>query len=126
MPQNKEDQMKNLKEKYIEKANNLIERLLDEQPEDEEEEAPEETPEEETPEGAEDEETEQGQAEQIEVFFDNLDEGSQKVLMDALKENLNVAEDDDYAQKKIIDALSKEPLITFRAEELVRKLNLDI
>lgn len=120
---------KNLKEAYIDKANDLIGRLLDEQPEDEEEVedvADEETPEEETPEGEESEEAEQGQAEQVEVFFDNLDEGSQKVLMDALKENLNVAEDDDFAHKKLVDALAKEPLVAFRAEELVRKLNLDI
>ena len=113
--------MKNLKEQYIYNANSLIERLLDEQPEDEEV-APEET--EEQPEV--EEEPEQGQSEQVEIFFDNLDEESQKVLMDALKKNLNIASDDDYANQKLVEALSQKPLMAMRAEEVVRKLNIDI
>ena len=115
--------MKNLKEKYMEKANSLFERLLDEQPEDED------IPTDDT--GGEEtvdveNEPEQGQSEQVDVFFDNLDEGAQKVLLDALKENLNVSSDDKFAHEKIVAALTKEPLVSFRAEELVRKLNLDI
>jgi hypothetical protein len=121
---------KNLKEQYFGKANNLMERMMDEAPEDAtvdtgtdtEETPPEDTaPEEETPEAE-----EKGQSEQIEIFFNSLDEESQKVLLDALKENLNVTEDDKFANQKIIDALSKEPLISLRAEELVRKLNIEI
>jgi hypothetical protein len=119
--------MPNLKERYYDKANNLMERLLGEQPEVEEEPTDEFPGEdEETTEVDVEEEPEQGQAEQIEIFFDSLDEKSQKVLIDALKENLNIAEDDEYAHQKLVDSLAKEPLITFRAEELVRKLNLDI
>lgn len=109
------------KEQYMNKANNLMERLLDEQPDDEEE-VDIETGEDES----DDAEEEKGQAGQIEVFFDNLDEASQKVLIDKIKENLNVTEDDDYAHQKLVDAFAKKPLVTFRAEELVRKLNLDI
>jgi len=122
--------MGNLKEEYMEKANNLMGRLLGEAPEDEEEETPPTDPiegEEDTEEIEDTGETEEtGQSEQVEVFFDNLDEESQKVLIDALKEALNVVEDDDYAHQKLIDALSAKPLVTFRADELVRKLNLDI
>lgn len=122
----------NLKEKYIEKANNLFERLLDEQPEEDEEELDVETGDEDSTHGGEDEEEaddvgeEKGQAEQVEVFFDNLDEGAQKVFIDKIKESLNISEDDDYAHQKLVEALSKKPLVTFRAEEIIRKLNLDI
>jgi len=125
---------KNLKEQYFGKANNLMERMMDEAPEDapvdtdtgEEttgnENPPEDTaPEEETPEAE-----EKGQSEQIEIFFNSLDEESQKILLDAIKETLNVTEDDNFANQKIIDALSKEPLISLRAEELVRKLNIEV
>ena len=119
-----------MKEQYIEQANNLMERLLGEAPEDEVEDTP-PTDAPEGEEGAEEiedtgETEEKGQAEQVEIFFDNLDEDSQKVLIDALKESLNVAEDDKFAHQKLVDALSAKPLVTFRADELVRKLNLDI
>lgn len=124
---------KKKKNEHIHRASNLIERLLWEQPEDEvdfpgaEEEPEAEAPapeDEETPDV--EEEPEQGQAEQVEVYFNNLDEQSQKVLMDALKENLNVADDDEYAKEKIVEILSKQPIYSFRAEDLVRKLNIDI
>jgi hypothetical protein len=117
--------MKNIKEQYIHNANSLIERLLDEQPEDDEV-APEETEAEIEEQPEVEEEPEQGQSEQVEIFFNNLDEESQKVLMDALKQNLNVASDDDYANQKLVEALSQKPLMTIRAEEIVRKLNIDI
>jgi hypothetical protein len=127
---------KNLKEQYFGKANNLMERMMDEAPEDVapvdtgeetpavggDENPPEDAaPEEETP-----EDEEKGQSAQVEIFFDSLDEETQKVLLDALKETLNVTEDDNFANQKIIDALSKEPLISLRAEELVRKLNIEL
>jgi hypothetical protein len=113
-----------LREQYIEKANNLFERLLDEQPEEIEDEEDIDTGEDETE--ADDAAEEKGQAEHVEVFFDDLDENAQKVLIDKIKESLNISEDDNYAHQKLVEALSKKPLVTFRAEELVRKLNLDI
>ena len=119
--------MKNLKEDYFNRANNLMSRLLGEAPEDEEM-SPvggELAPEDEDPVDVE-QEPEEGQAEQVEIFFNDLDEKSQKVLLDALKENLNIAEDDNFAEKKLVDSLTKDPIITIRAEELVRKLNLDV
>ena len=115
---------KNLREEYINNANSLISRLLWEQ---EDEDTP---PADEAPEAEEnpdiEEEPEQGQSEQVEIFFDNLDEDSQKVLLNALKENLNITEDDEFAHEKLIKTLTEKPLVTFRAEELVRKLNIDI
>lgn len=119
-----------IRENYFNKANNLIERLLDEQPE---EENPEVTPEETTPEeGGETEEDtteaepEKAKVEPVEVFFSNLNKDTQKVLLDALKESLNATEDDELANQKIIDALAEKPLVTLVSDELVRKLNIDI
>lgn len=112
----------------IKSANNLINRLLWEQEEDEDEVDFPDAPEGE--EGAEEpdieEEPEQGQDTQVQVYFDNLDAESQKVFMDALRDNLNIANDDEYAKNKLVDALSKEPIATFRAEDIVRRLNIDI
>lgn len=112
--------MKTMKEGYYDKANNLMERLMDEAPEDEAN-LPNE---EETKDTGDQEET--GQSGQVEIFFDNLDEETQKVLLDALKEKLKATEDDKLAHQKIIDALSKKPLVIFNVEELIRKLNIDI
>lgn len=112
----------NERKEYFGKANNLIERLLDEQPEEEEAEELEELEPEET------EEPEEADSKygQVEVYFNGLDEQSQKVLIDSLKESLNISADDDYAHQKLVEALADKPLITFRAEELIRKLNIDI
>jgi len=110
----------NRKDFYYKKANNLVERMLGEAPEDE---APEEAPTEPVaPEG----DDEQGQAQQVEVFFDSLDEETQKAVMDSLRANLNVAEDDEYGNAKIIESLSEKPLLILQAEELVRQLNIDL
>lgn len=121
---------KNLKERYIDKANDLMGRLLWEQEDEEDVVDTEEVPsEEEQPEEMDQEEEpseEESVVDQVEVFFADLDEKSQKAMMDSLKEKLNVSEDDDYAEQRIVDALSKEPLISFRAEDIVRKLNIDI
>jgi hypothetical protein len=118
----------NLKETYFRKANNLYSRLLGEAPEDEI--TPDATADvgtdDETETETDDTKDEIGQSEQIEIYFDNLDEQTQKVLLDALKENLNVVETDEFAQQKIIDILAQKALMTLRAEELVRKLNINI
>ena len=123
--------MKNLKENYFKKANNLMERLLDEEPT---EEVPSENPEEPTEEipiegegeGEEDKEETKVEINKLEIFFNDLDEKSQKKLLDLLKEVLNASEDDEYAKEKIIEKLSRKPIITFVPEEIVRKLNIDI
>ncbi len=108
----------------VKAASDLIGRLLWEQEEDEDEVDFPDAPEGEEPDI--EEEPEQGQDTQVQVYFDNLDEESQKVFMDALRNNLNIANDDEYAKNKLVDALSKEPIATFRAEDVVRKLNIDI
>ena len=118
--------MKNLKEDYYFRANNLMSRLLGEAPEDEEANPPESNPEDETNSPEVEGEPEEGQAEQVDIFFDNLDEKTQKVLMDALKENLNITTGDEFSHSKLVDELSKKPIVSLRAEELVRKLNLDV
>jgi len=117
-----------LKELYYDKANNLVERMLGEQPEDETPEEVEPLPGEEgedepvEPEG----DDEQGQTEQVEIFFDSLDEETQKAVMDALRANLNVAPEDEYGNQRIIEALSNAPITILQAEELVRQLNIDL
>lgn len=121
--------MNKIRENYLKKANNLYSRLLGEAPEDEEVTDTPEATDEANPEETEEEnplEEEQGQAEQVEIFFDSLDEETQKVLLNALRENLNIAEDDDFGNEKLMDVLAKQPIISIRAEELVRKLNIDI
>jgi len=62
----------------------------------------------------------------IKIFFDNLDEETQKNIMESLKESLNVAEDDEYANNKIIEILAKNPMVTIRTDELIRQMNFDI
>lgn len=132
----------NLKNTYMKKANYLMERLLDEVGPDDASAVPGpgvgatggndvtagEEPTGEATEGDDvpTEEPEKGQAEQIEIFFANLDDKTQKVLMDAIKEAVNAAEDDNYSEEKIVDALKAKPIITIQAEELVRKLNIDV
>ena len=91
----------NLKEQYFKKANYLME-----QPEEDE--------------------PELGQAEQIEIYFDNLDEETQKIFMNAIRNELKVTEDDKYGNQKIIEALAKKPITSIRTEEVVRTLNIDI
>ena len=107
----------NLKEKYYNKVNSLMEKLSDEEPEDVTE--VDDEPDIETS-------PEQGQAETAEIFFDNLDEETQRVVMETLRSNLKVAEDDAFGNQKIVEALAGKPLFTIRAEELVRQLNIDV
>ena len=122
-----------IRQQYYKKANNMINRLLDEADEPNEPATDTPTtatddtnpnPDEGTPEA--DETEENGQAQQIDIYFSNLNDETQKVLMDALKENLNVSETDDFAEQKITKILSEKPLITLRAEELIRELNIEI
>lgn len=121
--------MKNLKENYYKKANQMISRLFDEAEEENIETvtAPEEenpTPEEGSTEDKASDET--GQAQQVDIFFSDLNEETQKILLDKLKENLNVAENDDFASQKIVKILTETPIVSLRAEELVRELNIQV
>jgi len=85
-------------------------RFLGEQPEDEMGEEPED----ETP------------PEEIEIYFDNLDEGTQKKVMNGLMSVLNVTDDDQYGTEKILEGLSKTPIFVTTADELKRRANVDI
>ena len=62
----------------------------------------------------------------IEIFFDDLDEDTQKKVMASLTKALNATEDDEYANKKIIEKLAKSPLFVVIGQEIVRELNIDI
>jgi hypothetical protein len=98
------------KKLYLEKANHLFSRLLDEQPED----------------TTEDPTLPETETKPVDVYFNSLDEETQKSLMDALRSQLNVTEDDKFGNQKIVQALSKKPLFSLTAEEVVRQLNIDI
>ena len=118
--------MKNLKEEYMNKANNLMSRLLGEG--QEEENIP-ETPEEEentdaSSEELSDEDSEEQQVNQ--VFFADLDKNTQDTLMAALMDKLNATKNDEIVKQKILDVLAKKPLAAFNADEVVRKLNIDV
>lgn len=62
----------------------------------------------------------------IEVYFSNLDATTQKAIMDSLKNALNAADDDKFAEKKIVDQLSKDPLFVVMGDELQRQLQIRI
>jgi len=121
----------NFKKAYYNKANDLFARLMDEADAPEAPEADEETPAEGEPEETTDapetdaEQTEE-QAKPIEVFFANLDKDTRKSLMDVLKSSLNATKDDEVAESKIKEALSKKPLISLLSDEIVRKLGIKI
>jgi len=119
--------MNNLRDNYLKKANDLYERLMDEQPEETPptEEAP-EAPDAEAGEDAPEAEEEQGQAQKVDIFFDNLDKQTQTVLINTLKEALNATEDDKISEGKIKEFLTKEPLISLLADELIRKLKIEV
>jgi len=63
--------------------------------------------------------------ENIEIYFDNLDEETQKLLMQQLKDELNVSSDDTYASNKMVETLAKKPIITLRSSEIVKMMNFD-
>lgn len=125
--------MKNIKESYYQKANDMISRLFDEA--EEENTSPEATdtaaPEGEEPatdQGTEPDaaSTENGQAEQVQIFFNNLNEETQKVVMDILKEKLNASPTDEVAKDKILEKLKEKPLVNLSAEEIINDLKIEI
>lgn len=62
----------------------------------------------------------------IEIYFDNLDNESQKKVMDALMDQVNAAEDDTYSNDKITEAMTKTPLFVLKPGELKRQLDIDV
>lgn len=61
----------------------------------------------------------------VAIYFNDLDEAAQILVMDKLKESLNVSEDDEYASRKITETLGREPLVTINLETLSRQLDFD-
>jgi hypothetical protein len=68
----------------------------------------------------------EGQGEVIEVFFSNLDEETQDSIMKGIKEAVNATEDDDIADTKIREVLSKKPIWVVRGEDLQKQMGIDI
>lgn len=66
------------------------------------------------------------EAKTIKIYYSSLDDDVRSQLMGDMKQALNASEDDDYAEKKINEALSTQPLFTLIAEDLVKQLNIDI
>jgi len=116
----------NWRNNYYNKANDLFERLMDEQPEDAPAEVPEAGTEEVPAEETTPKEEEKGKDSKIEIYYNNLNKETQDVLMNALRESLNATEDDKITTEKIEETLSKTPLVTLIADELVRKLKIEV
>ncbi len=62
----------------------------------------------------------------IEIYYSNLDVETQKSIMSSLVKELNATEDDEIAQQKIVEQLSKQPLFVVMGDELQRKLQIKI
>lgn len=62
----------------------------------------------------------------IDIFFNNLDEVTQKKIMEAIMKELNVSEDDEYSNKKIVEGLSKTALVTLTGKDITNKIKFDI
>ena len=70
--------------------------------------------------------TDETPPEEIEIYFDNLDEGTQKKVINGLMSVLNVTDDDQYGTEKIIEGLSKSPIFVTTADELKRRADIDV
>lgn len=64
--------------------------------------------------------------EEVKVFFENLNADTQVRIMKAILESVNASEDDEYANKKIMEVLSEKPLWITIGDELVRELDIDL
>lgn len=62
----------------------------------------------------------------IEIYYSNLDVETQKSIMSSLVKELNATEDDEIAQQKIVEQLSKQPLFVVMGDELQRQLQIKI
>lgn len=62
----------------------------------------------------------------INIFFNNLDEVTQKKVMESLMASLNITQDDEYSNKKIIDALAKDPLVTISGKDVTQKIKFEV
>jgi hypothetical protein len=62
----------------------------------------------------------------IDVYFNNLDELTQKKIMDSLMVVLNISADDDYGTKKLADGFAKSPIISLTGKDISQKVKFDI
>jgi len=75
-----------------------------------------------------DEEEEVTEAKSIEIFYSDLDmDGKQKVL-EAIDESFEYVDvfSDDIVRENIEEGLSKRPLLTMTAEELINKMDIEL
>lgn len=62
----------------------------------------------------------------IEISYANLDQDTQDAILTSLRTVLNVAEDDEYADAKILEELNKAPIVSIRGEDLRKQMNINI
>lgn len=64
----------------------------------------------------------------IDIKFANLDELTQKKVIEAIMETKNVDPKDDFANKKIIEGLTDDDniLVTLSGEDISNKINFDL
>lgn len=62
----------------------------------------------------------------IDIRFNNLDSVTQKKIMEAVMEDLNVDADDEFANKKILDGFAKVPLITLTGKDITNKISFEV
>jgi hypothetical protein len=62
----------------------------------------------------------------IEIYFDDLDEETQKTVLASIMNAVNAEEHDEYAEKKVIEKLSSKPLFITKGTDIKRELNIDI
>jgi hypothetical protein len=62
----------------------------------------------------------------IDIYFNNLDEITQKKIFESILKEKNASENDDFANRKITDGLSKTPLISITASDITNKIKFDL
>ena len=64
----------------------------------------------------------------VDIKFVNLDELTQKKVIEAVMETKNVDPSDDFANKKIVEGLTNDSsiLATLKGEDIANKINFDL
>jgi hypothetical protein len=62
----------------------------------------------------------------IDIFFNNLDEITQKKIMESTMQALNVLDTDEFGNKKIVEAFGKNPLVTLSAKDITQRIKFEI
>jgi len=64
----------------------------------------------------------------VDIKFVNLDELTQKKIIDAVMEDKNVDPNDDFANKKIVEGLTDKDsiLAVLDGEDIANKINFDL